>query len=88
MAILADIVAPIAGQVDTNRHSICSTLQPPEEPANAVIRVASIDNGMPVVAGQDGDRLVGILDYRRANRKISAEVLRRREKADMPQGGL
>ncbi len=43
---------------------------------------------IPVVAGDGGDRLVGILDYRRANRKISAEVLRRREKADMAQGDL
>jgi len=38
---------------------------------------------MPVVDAADGgDRLVGVLDYRRTNRKISAEVLKRREKAD------
>jgi Kef-type K+ transport system membrane component KefB len=37
---------------------------------------------MPVVAGGDGDKLVGILDYRIVTRKISAEVLRRRKVAD------
>jgi len=37
---------------------------------------------MPVVAGEDNDELVGVLDYRMVNRKISAEVLRRRKIAD------
>ncbi|MHC4482378.1 MAG: hypothetical protein ACYSW4_02395 [Planctomycetota bacterium] len=37
---------------------------------------------IPVVAGDDSDELVGILDYRMVNRKISAEVLHRRKMAD------
>jgi len=37
---------------------------------------------LPVVAGDDSDELVGILDYRLVNRKISAEVLHRRKAAD------
>ena len=37
---------------------------------------------IPVVAGEEDDKLVGVLDYRRTLRKISAEVLRRREIAD------
>ena len=37
---------------------------------------------LPVVSGDDNEKLVGVLDYRKANRKISAEVLRRREAAD------
>ena len=37
---------------------------------------------IPVVAGEKDDKLVGVLDYRRTLRKISAEVLRRREIAD------
>jgi CBS domain-containing protein len=37
---------------------------------------------LPVVAADDTDRLVGILDYRAVNRRISAEVLNRRRIAD------
>ncbi len=37
---------------------------------------------LPVVADQNNDRLAGILDYRTVNRKISAEVLKRRRLAD------
>ena len=37
---------------------------------------------IPVVVGEKDDKLVGVLDYRRTLRKISAEVLRRREIAD------
>ena len=36
---------------------------------------------MPVVADDD-NKLVGVLDYSKTLRKISAEVLRRRETAD------
>ena len=35
-----------------------------------------------VVAGENDDKLVGMLDYRKAMRQISAEVLRRRQQAD------
>ena len=34
------------------------------------------------MAGKDSDELVGVLDYSKVLRKISAEVLHRREKAD------
>jgi len=37
---------------------------------------------IPVVDDKETEQLVGILDYRRAMRKISAEVLRRRKEAD------
>ncbi len=37
---------------------------------------------VPVVAGKDSDKLVGVLDYSKVLRKISAEVLHRREMAD------
>ena len=37
---------------------------------------------MSVVADDQSDELVGILDYRMINRKISAEVLARQQKAD------
>lgn len=37
---------------------------------------------IPVVAGEDSDKLVGLLDYRKTLRKISAEVLHRRKMAD------
>jgi CBS domain-containing protein len=37
---------------------------------------------IPVVAGKDSDKLVGVLDYSKTLRKISAEVLHRREMAD------
>lgn len=37
---------------------------------------------IPVVGGDDSDKLVGVLDYRKVLRKISAEVLHRRKMAD------
>jgi len=37
---------------------------------------------IPVVAGKDSNVLVGVLDHRKVLRKISAEVLHRRQKAD------
>jgi Kef-type K+ transport system membrane component KefB len=37
---------------------------------------------IPVVADDSSNRLVGVLDYRKVNRKISAEVLHRRKTAD------
>ncbi len=41
----------------------------------------SLEN-LPVVESEHNDRLVGVLDYRKTMRKISAEVLRRRQIAD------
>jgi Kef-type K+ transport system membrane component KefB len=37
---------------------------------------------LPVVESENNDKLVGVLDYRKTLRKISAEVLRRRQEAD------
>jgi CBS domain-containing protein len=37
---------------------------------------------IPVVADEENNRLVGVLDYRRVLRKISTEVLHRRKQAD------
>lgn len=37
---------------------------------------------MPVMASSDSEKLVGVLDYHKVLRKISAEVLHRRKKAD------
>lgn len=54
--------------------------QPLEE---AMARMSRFDlESMPVVAGADSDELVGVLDYRAVNRRISAEVLHRRKVAD------
>jgi CBS domain-containing protein len=56
----------------------------PERPLEeALERMRRYDlEHIPVVAGADSDKLAGILDYRRVNRKISAEVLHRRKVAD------
>jgi len=37
---------------------------------------------VPVVAGKNSDELASVLDYSKVLRKISAEVLHRREMAD------
>lgn len=42
---------------------------------------------IPVVTDRDGNKLVGVLNYSRVLRKISAEVLRRRKTADAAVGG-
>jgi len=56
----------------------------PDKPLEGVIeqmRRYHLEN-VPVVAGEDSDELVGVLDYSKVLRKISAEVLHKREKAD------
>jgi Kef-type K+ transport system membrane component KefB len=53
----------------------------PLEEAMERMRRYDLEN-MPVVAGDDRNQLIGVLDYRMVNRKISAEVLHRRKKAD------
>ncbi len=58
-----------------------TTAQTPLEDAFEMMQRYDLEN-MPVVAGGDGEKLVGVLDYRKTLRKISAEVLRRREAAD------
>ena len=56
----------------------------PDKPLEEVIehmRRYHLEN-VPVVAGKDSDKLAGVLDYSKTLRKISAEVLHKREKAD------
>lgn len=56
----------------------------PDKPLQEAIewmRRYDLEN-MPVVTAQDNDRLAGMLDLRMVNRRISAEVLSRRKKAD------
>ncbi len=56
----------------------------PDKPLEEVIeqmRRYHLEN-VPVVAGKDSDELVGVLDYSKVLRKISAEVLHKREMAD------
>ena len=58
-----------------------TTAQTPLEDAFERMKRYDLEN-MPVITGADGDKLVGVLNYRRALRKISAEVLHRRKIAD------
>ena len=53
----------------------------PLEEAMERMRRYDLEN-MPVVASDDSNELAGVLDYRKALRKISAEVLHRRKAAD------
>ncbi|MBN2455953.1 MAG: cation:proton antiporter [Sedimentisphaerales bacterium] len=53
----------------------------PLEEAMERMRRYDLEN-MPVVAHDGSDKLLGLLDYRMVNRKISAEVLHRRKMAD------
>jgi len=56
----------------------------PSKPLDEIIeqmRRYHLEN-MPVVASEDSDELVGVLDYSKTFRKISAEVLHRRKTAD------
>ncbi len=58
-----------------------TTPKKPLEEAMERMRRYDLEN-MPVVAGEESDKLVGVLDYRKTLRKISAEVLHRRKIAD------
>ena len=58
-----------------------TTLRKPLEEVMELMRRYDLGN-MPVVASDDSDELVGVLDYSKALRKISAEVLHRRKVAD------
>ena len=58
-----------------------TTSDSPLEDAFDHMRKYDLEHLLVVQTG-DGDTLVGVLDYRKAMRKISAEVLRRREAAD------
>jgi len=58
-----------------------TTPQKPLDEAIEYMRHYDLEN-IPVVAGVDSDELIGVLDYRKVLRKISAEVLHRRKTAD------
>lgn len=70
--LACDVAEPVQDKVTSDK---------PLEETFELMRHYDLEH-LPVVAAEDDDRLVGVLDYRKANRKISAEVLRRREAAD------
>lgn len=85
---IADIKEMFANQDVAGWLLACDVAEPildkttPEKPLEeAMERMRRYDLGnMPVVTGDD--KLVGVLDYRMVNRKISAEVLHRHKAAD------
>ncbi len=87
---IADIKEMFANQDVAGWLLACDVAEPvldkttPDKPLEEVIehmRRYHLEN-VTVVAGKDSDKLVGVLDYSKVLRKISAEVLHRREKAD------
>ncbi len=58
-----------------------TTPQKPLEEAIEYMRHYDLES-MPVVAGDESDKLIGVLNYHKVLRKISAEVLHRRKTAD------
>ncbi|MHC4255499.1 MAG: CBS domain-containing protein, partial [Planctomycetota bacterium] len=58
-----------------------TTVNTPLEEAIEHMQRYDLEN-VPVVTYEDNEQLRGVLDYRRAMRKISAEVLRRRKEAE------
>jgi CBS domain-containing protein len=70
--LACDVAEPVLDKTTPNK---------PLEEAMERMRRYDLEN-MPVVAGDDSNELVGVLDYRMVNRKISAEVLHRRKVAD------
>jgi len=68
---------------DDLKQPVPDTAREDEPLADAVERMREQDlDCLPVVAGIDGGRLVGLLELRAVNREISREIIRRREKAD------
>ncbi len=70
--LACDVAEPVLDKTTPNK---------PLEEAIERMRRYDLEN-MPVVAGAESDELVGVLDYRKTLRKISAEVLHRRRVAD------
>ena len=70
--LACDVAEPVHDKTTPDR---------PLEEAIEWMRRYNVEN-MPVVTGDGNDTLVGVLDYRKALRKISAEVLHRRKAAD------
>ena len=87
---IADIKEMFANQDVAGWLLACDVTEPvldkttPDKPLEeAMERMRRYDlENMPVVAGGERDELVGVLDYRKTLRKISAEVLHRRRVAD------
>jgi len=70
--LACDVTEPVLDKTTPNT---------PLDEAMEWMRRYDLEN-MPVVASDSSDELVGVLDYRMVNQRISAEVLRRRKKAD------
>ncbi len=70
--LACDVAEPVHDKTTPNR---------PLEEAIEWMRRYNVGN-MPVVTGDGNDTLVGVLDYRKVLRKISAEVLHRHKMAD------
>jgi len=70
--LACDVAEPVRDKTTPNK---------PLEEAMEQMRRYDLES-IPVVAGNESDELVGVLDYRKALRKISAEVLHRRKTAD------
>jgi len=87
---IADIKAMFANQDVAGWLLACDVAEPvldkttPNKPLEeAMERMRRYDlQNMLVVAGEESDKLVGVLDYSKAMRKISTEVLHRRKMAD------
>jgi Kef-type K+ transport system membrane component KefB len=70
--LACDVAEPVHDKTMPNR---------PLEEAIEWMRRYNVEN-MPVVSSESDDTLIGVLDYRKALRKISAEVLHRQKTAD------
>ena len=70
--LACDVAEPVRDKTTPNK---------PLEETIEWMRRYNLEN-MPVVARDENDELVGVLDYRKTLRKISAEVLHRRKMAD------
>ena len=70
--LACDVAEPVLDKTTPNK-SLEETIE--------CMRKYNLEN-MPVVASDKSDELVGVLDYRKTLRKISAEVLHRRKTAD------
>jgi predicted transcriptional regulator len=70
--LACDVAEPIMDKTTPNR---------PLEEVIEHMRKYYLEN-IPVVAAEDNDKLVGVLDLSKVLRKISAEVLHRRKSAD------
>jgi len=87
---IADIKEMFANQDVGGWLLACDVAEPvldkttPNKPlGEAMERMRRYDlQNMAVVASEDSDKLVGVLDYSKAMRKISTEVLRRRKTVD------